>query len=58
MSFTGNQCFFVKQDVAVSIVNKMEYSSLNKMEKGIDGIMIKETCIKLKINRLGNISKA
>jgi hypothetical protein len=58
VSFTGNQCFFVRQDVATSIVNKMEYSSLNKMEKGIDGIMIKEFCIKLKIDRLGNISKA
>lgn len=58
VSFTGNQCFFVRQDVATSIVNKMEYSSLNKMEKGIDGIMIKESCIKLKIDRLGNISKA
>ena len=58
VSFTGNQCFFVRQDVAASIVNKMEYSSLNKMEKGIDGIMIKEFCIKLKIDRLGNIFKA
>ena len=58
VSFTGNQCFFVRQDVATSIVNKMEYSSLNKMEKGIDGIMIKDSCIKLKIDRLGNISKA
>ena len=58
VSFTGNQCFFVRQDVATSIVNKMEYSSLNKMEKGINGIMIKEFCIKLKIDRLGNISKA
>lgn len=58
VSFTGNQCFFVKQDVATSIVNKMEYSSLNKMEKGIDGIMIKDSCIKLKIDRLGNVSKA
>ena len=57
VSFTGNQCFFVRQDVATSIVNKMEYSSLNKMEKGIDGIMIKDSCIKLKIDRLGNISK-
>ena len=58
VSFTGNQCFFVRQDIATSIVNKMEYSSLNKMEKGINGIMIKEFCIKLKIDRLGNISKA
>ena len=58
VSFTGNQCFFVKQTVSASIVNKMEYSPLNKMERSITGIMIKEVCIKLKVDRLGNISKA
>lgn len=58
VSFTGNQCFFVKQTVSTSIVNKMEYSPLNKMERSITGIMIKEICIKLKVDRLGNISKA
>ena len=36
----------------------MEYSPLNKMEKSIIGIMIKEVCVKLKVDRLGNISKA
>ena len=36
----------------------MEYSPLNKMERSITGIMIKEICIKLKVDRLGNISKA
>ncbi len=56
VSFTGNQCFFVKQEVAISIVNKVEFSPLNKMEKSIDGLMIKEICIKLKVDRLGNIS--
>lgn len=55
VSFTGNQVFFVKQDVATSIVNKVEFSSLNKMERAIDGTMIKEYCIKLNIDRLGNI---
>ena len=58
VSFTGNQCFFVKQTVSASIVNKMEYSPLNKMERSITGIMVKEVCIKLKVDRLGNISKA
>lgn len=55
VSFTGNQVFFVKQEVAISIVNKIEFSSLNKMERAIDGTMIKEHCIKLNIDRLGNI---
>ena len=58
VSFTGNQSFFVKQTVSASIVNKMEYSPLNKMERSITGIMVKEVCIKLKVDRLGNISKA
>jgi len=58
VSFTGNQCFFVQEAVAFPIVNKMEYSPLNKMERDILGIMIKEVCIKLKVDRLGNITKA
>jgi CRISPR-associated endonuclease Csn1 len=55
VSFTGNQCFFIKSEVATSIVNKVEFSALNKMEKSIDGIMIKEFCVKLKVDRIGNI---
>ena len=58
VSFTGNQCFFVQKAVATPIVNKMEYSPLNKMERDILGTMIKEVCIKLKVDRLGNITKA
>lgn len=56
VSFTGNQIFFVQQCVASSIVNKAEFSSLNKMERAIDGTMIKECCVKLNVDRLGNIS--
>ncbi len=56
VSFSGSQCFFVRQDVATSIVNKAEFSTLNKMEKSIDDVMIKEACIKLNVDRLGNIS--
>jgi len=58
VSFSGYQMFCVRQDVATSIVNKQEFSSLNKMEKSIEGIMIKDICIKLKVDRLGNITKA
>nr|WP_238536293.1 type II CRISPR RNA-guided endonuclease Cas9 [Chryseobacterium populi] len=57
VSFSGNQIFFIRQDIAISIVNKAEFSTLNKMERAIDGSMIKENCIKLKIDRLGNIAK-
>ena len=53
VSFTGNRIFFIACNVSISIVNKQEFSSLNKMERSIDGRMIKETCIKLATNRLG-----
>lgn len=56
VSFSGNQIFFVRHNIATSIINKAEFSTLNKMERAIDGTMIKEVCIKLKIDRLGNIS--
>jgi len=56
VSSSGTQCFFIKAEVATCIVNKMEFSALNKMERSVDGDMIKEVCIKLKVDRLGNIS--
>lgn len=56
VSSTGVSCFFISSKVATSIVNKNEFSSLNKMEKSIDGIMIKDKCFKLQVDRLGNIS--
>lgn len=58
VSFSGNQIFFVKQEVATSIVNKAEFSSLNKMERSIEGTMIKDKCVRLKIDRLGNLQKS
>jgi hypothetical protein len=57
VSSSGNQCFFIKSEVATPIVNKLEYSALNKMEKTTDGIMIKQVCIKLKTDRIGNCRK-
>lgn len=56
VSFSGTQAFFVPQFIASPIVNKIEFSALNKMERAISGEMIKETCIKLKVNRLGLVS--
>ena len=49
------QAFFVNKRVAAMIQDKFEYSPLNKMERAITGEMIKETCIPLKVDRLGNI---
>ncbi len=65
VSFTGSECFFIKSSISSLIKNydaktKIgELGSLNKLEITIpDHIRIKEFCIKLKIDRLGNISKA
>lgn len=57
VSSSGNQCFFIRNDIAKTIYNKNEFSALNKMEKSVEGNMIKEFCWKLKSNRLGGISK-
>ena len=55
VSSTGNRAFFVLSIVASPILDKIEYSSLNKMERAITGEMIKEICIPIKVDRLGNI---
>ena len=56
-SSSGNQCFFIKESVASSIIDKVEFSALNKMERAITGEMIKEVCIPVKVDRLGRITK-
>ena len=57
VSSSGNQCFFIKSEVANVIWNKNEYSALNKMERDINNCMIKDVCWKLNIDRIGNITK-
>lgn len=49
------QFMCVEHRVAIPIVNKYEFSSQNKMERAISGEMIKEICVPLKVDRLGNI---
>lgn len=55
VSSSGNQAFFVAHHIGKSIVDKVEFSALNKMEKDINGIMIKNTCVKIKVSRVGKI---
>lgn len=55
VSFSGYQCFFTRNDVATSIVTRIEFSALNKMERSLEGIMIKDFCVKLNVDRLGYI---
>jgi CRISPR-associated endonuclease Csn1 len=52
VSFTGTRLYCIPYSVASTIVNKLEYTQLNKIEFTKE----KESLIKLKIDRLGNIS--
>ncbi|RAV28239.1 type II CRISPR RNA-guided endonuclease Cas9 [Sinomicrobium soli] len=65
VSSTGAECHFVQSHIASLIKNydaktKIgEFGSLNKSEVNIENTTrIKEHCIKLKVDRLGNISRA
>lgn len=55
VSSTGNRCYFIKNCVASTIYNKVEYSILNKIELTDDKISIKEYCIKIKVDRIGKL---
>lgn len=57
VSMTGIQFMCIHHSVASPVVNKMEYTTSNKMEKAISGEMIKEVCIPIQVNRLGIITK-
>ena len=57
VSFTGHRLYGVPYSVANSIVDKIEYSQLNKVEFTDEKISIKEVCVPMKVDRLGNITK-
>ncbi|MDO4930087.1 MAG: HNH endonuclease domain-containing protein [Bacteroidales bacterium] len=54
VSCTGSQCLFLPFAVAAFIVNGKEFEALNKIGRALTGEMIHETCIPLKVNRLGS----
>jgi CRISPR-associated endonuclease Csn1 len=58
VSCNKGQAFFVPHTVSKVIVDKVEFDSLNKIERALDGRMIKQYCLKLKVDRLGNITPA
>ena len=58
VSFYENRLYALPFNVATPIVDKLEFTLLNKLEFTLDKISIKDFCIKLKIDRLGNISIA
>jgi CRISPR-associated endonuclease Csn1 len=53
--YSGKQIYFIKHDIADVIVRGKEFGSQNAYEI-INGISIKQRCIKMSIDRLGNIS--
>lgn len=61
VSCSGAQAFFVPATVATSIVDKVEFSKLNKAERIFSNsgeqTMIKLVCIPIETDRLGNIVK-
>ncbi len=57
VSFTSNRLYGIPYSIANSIVDKVEYSQLNKVEFTDEKISIKEVCIPIKVDRLGNITK-
>lgn len=57
VSCTGTECYYIPFIVASPIVDKVEFFSLNKIGRAITGEMIKEICIPIKVDRLGNITE-
>jgi len=55
--YSGKQIYFIKHNIANPIVNGKEFGSQNAYEK-IGTRSIKDFCIKLSIDRLGNIRPA
>lgn len=55
VSATRKECYFVMPQVAAVIEDGKEFGSLNKMERAITEEMIKEICVPLKVNRLGEV---
>ena len=57
VSSSGVDCHFVPHLVSTTIVDKVEFSPLNKMERSITGETVKRVCIPIKVDRLGHIIK-
>ena len=55
VSFTGSRLYAIPFSVAIVIVDKMEFTQLNKVEFNDDKSSIKEICVPIKVDRLGNI---
>ncbi|HEV8081824.1 MAG TPA: HNH endonuclease domain-containing protein [Chitinophagaceae bacterium] len=58
VSFTNNRLYAIPYSVAKSIIDKVEFSQLNKLESSLDKQSLKDVCIKLKTDRLGDTKLA
>jgi CRISPR-associated endonuclease Csn1 len=56
ISCTEGECHFIPCQIATPMLKNIELGSNNKSERAWNGQMIKQVCIKLKVDRLGNIS--
>jgi CRISPR-associated endonuclease Csn1 len=57
ISATESQCFFIPHHVATPIMRTVELGSNNKSEHAWDGVMIKQVCLKIALDRLGKMRK-
>ncbi len=55
VSCTGNEGHFIPAKIANPIIQTTELGSNNKAQKSWTGEMIKEICVPIKVDRLGNI---
>lgn len=59
VSFTKYQCFFIPHFISSPLDdNAQELGANNKSERAWDNQMIKNVCIKIKVDKLGNIVEA
>lgn len=57
VSANSGKCYFVPQNVATPIADKIEFGIKNKSERDLNGNQIKKVCLKLETDRLGNVIK-
>ena len=55
VSGSGTDWYFTPCSFASTIVQKVEFGPLNKTARSFSGEMIKEICIPIQVDRLGNI---
>ena len=55
VSGSGTDWYFTPCSSASTLLDKKEYGPLNKLARALTGEMIKETCVPIRVDRLGNI---